>query len=469
MKSNSETVVYHSKEEVIDKLEKTYGHQFKEYDVNHRLNNPKNKGALGQVVEEGILGYPVNSRPEADLKNLGIEVKTTGIIKNKSGQLRAKERLTIDSINYTTIVNKDFEVSPVWEKTEDMLLVFYHFVYGIPYGDMRIIKAVLNTFTDEDKEILKKDYEYIISKINEGKAETISEGDTMYLGACTAGTGQLQKQPFSKIKAKQRKFCIKESFFTQLIRKYINNQEFEHITSLDKLKNSTFEIAIESTLAEFYSMNENDIRQKFLIKDNPNAKSRYERYVSKMLGIKGEANNTDEFLKANIILKTIRVQSNNKIEQSMSFPYFEFKDIVKENWEDSNIRNLLADQKFLLAIFKEKNGQMVFDHVQFWNMPETTIDDIGKRVFDEVKRVLLSGNIVREIKKNKEGKEIRYNNFPGMADNGIMHIRPHGRNANDVAELPVQDKLTGAKAYTKQCFWLNNSYVESIIGIKKKQ
>jgi len=112
---------------------------------------------------------------------------------------------------------------------------------------------------------------------------------------------------------------------------------------------------------------------------------------------------------------------------------------------------------------------MHFERIIFWNMPEQILYEVVKHAFDELKNVLSSGNIVREIKTNKLGKQIRYNNFPGMADNPVTHVRPHGKDASDTSPLPVTDKLTGLNSYTKQCFWLNNSYVGSIIGLTKKK
>lgn len=40
----------------------------------------------------------------------------------------------------------------------------------------------------------------------------------------------------------------------------------------------------------------------------------------------------------------------------------------------------------------------------FWNMPEQILDELVKPVFDELKNILSSGNIVREIKTNKSEK-----------------------------------------------------------------
>ena len=42
-------------------------------------------------------------------------------------------------------------------------------------------------------------------------------------------------------------------------------------------------------------------------------KNRYNTLIGKMLGINGNINRTDEFQKANIQLKTIRIEENNTI------------------------------------------------------------------------------------------------------------------------------------------------------------
>lgn len=119
-----------------------------------------------------------------------------------------------------------------------------------------------------------------------------------------------------------------------------------------------------------------DIKEKLSAEDNPKAKNRYERCIAKMLNINSDVNRTEEFLKANITLKTILVEENDTIEQNISFLYFDFEDIVNQKWENSDLRNLFATQKFLLAIFKRKAGEMRFERIIFWNMPEQTLDEL---------------------------------------------------------------------------------------------
>lgn len=62
--------------------------------------NSKNKGELGQMVEELYYHYKPNSSPEPDFREAGVELKTTGLKELKDMTLQIKERLVVDMINY---------------------------------------------------------------------------------------------------------------------------------------------------------------------------------------------------------------------------------------------------------------------------------------------------------------------------------------------------------------------------------
>ena len=64
----------------------------------------------------------------------------------------------------------------------------------------------------------------------------------------------------------------------------------------------------------------------------------------RILGIKG--NHAEEFEKASIAVKTIRIGKNDKIKESMSFPTFRFKELIEEEWEDSTFGNYLRETRF---------------------------------------------------------------------------------------------------------------------------
>ena len=98
-------------------------------------------------------------------------------------------------------------------------------------------------YPEEDLIIIKQDWEYIINKIKSGLAHELSEGDTMYLGACPKGadSSSVRSQPFSSIPAMQRAYCLKSSYMTSIVRNYVVPGMDENIASVEELHKKTFE------------------------------------------------------------------------------------------------------------------------------------------------------------------------------------------------------------------------------------
>lgn len=459
--------VYHSIQELLDQLKTGCGHTFSELDVNHRLTGEarNDKGALGKIVEEGVFHYSVNSRPEADFANLGVELKTTGYNKTRNG-LSFKERLPLNTFNYQKVENQKFEDSDMWHKCQQLLIALYEYLDGRTYGEMTLDSGFYHTFTPADIEVIKSDYNLLQNKIKSGKANTISQRDTNYLEACTAGAGHGKVDSAATahygVDLKPRKFALKPAYMTGVLRRLFSSGEIESVVDYEELKTKTIEEVITDRMSYYVGKDEDFFKNLIAGEEEP--KNRFERYAAKMLGIKGVINEADEFVKANILCKTIRVEEDGNIEQNMSFPAFSFLDVANQEWEDSDFREMMINRKFMFVIFKKINGKYQFSKVKFWSIPEEILDNDGRKVFEELKAVLLSGNIVRGFKTDKNGKTTRLNNFPKSASNPYIHIRPHGLTGADTNPLPVPDKLTGVTEYTKQCFWLKKSYIIEIIN-----
>jgi DNA mismatch repair protein MutH len=177
-----------------------------------------------------------------------------------------------------------------------------------------------------------------------------------------------------------------------------------------------------------------------------------------MLGIKG--NKAEEFEKANIVIKTIRIGANGKIKESMSFPAFRFVDIVQQEWETSDLYNYLSETRFLFVIYRfDKAGRLILRGSQFWNIPVKTLDTDVKAVWERAKKVISEGLIITYTKNGME------NNLPKMSENPVCHVRPHARDSRDTYDLP------DGRKYPKQCFWLNNGYILGEISdnLKKQE
>ncbi len=257
----------------------------------------------------------------------------------------------------------------------------YEHLVGKQKGDFRIDEVVLFSFPEKDLVIIERDWETIINKIRAGQAHELSEGDTLYLAACTKGANasSVRQQPFSEIPAKQRAYSLKSSYMTQILKKYIfgNAENPRIIRSADILHTQSFEEYIIDRVKAYYGMTQSQLKAHFGTESN--AKSLNDRLLARMMNVQGNIANTEEFQKAGIIPKTIRAQRNGKIKESMSFPTFDFIELSHEEiWEESELYNYLAPIKFMFVIFQERDdGQYVFERVKFWNIPNDDLDEVG--------------------------------------------------------------------------------------------
>ena len=422
-------------------------------------NKEKNKGGLGQLVEKYLFGIENNNNSEPDFMPAGIELKLTPYKKIRKGQLSAKERLTLNIIDFKEEYKNEFKTSHFWFKNNKIQLLWYLWEKGKDKKDLIITnEKLLELENSDDLKQIAEDWNYIIQKIKEGKAHEISEADTMYLGACTKGTNSLslREQPFNYIPAMQRAFCFRSSYMTQLVRKYIG--DYSNVEKVLKNKTDTFNEFVNNVIIKYKNKTQKELLKEFNI--NTNAKNINSILISRMFNIKGKLVLTEEFQKANIIPKTIRIEENGKIIESISFPYFKYTDIINEEWQTCKLKEELETTKYMFFVFKKEHNEYVFKGIKLWNMPEIDIEtyvmDMWKKTYNTIK----SGNIIKSIDING----IRKTNFVGSSENRVCHVRPHGRNTNDVCKLPVADKLTGVTEYTKHCFWLNNKYLQEVLS-----
>lgn len=411
--------------------------------------NKKRKGGLGELIEERFFHYQANNDARPDFPDAGVELKVTPYRKNKNGSLSAKERLIITMIDYMSVTEEPFYDSHLWSKANLILLVYYLYMEGIKNRlDYRIDYARLFTPPKEDVKIIEEDYNLIINKIRQGKAHELSEADTMYLGAAPKASTSADRrpQPYSSEMAKPRAFAFKNSYMTYVLNNYIvpGKRTYEPILSSDTKE--TFEQYVSNKINQYIGKTIEELCLLFEIENR--AKDIGALLAYRILGIKG--NQAEEFEKANIVVKTIRIGANNKIKESMSFPTFKFKELVKEDWDDCTFGNYLRETRFLFVVYKFNNlGELVLKGCKFWNIPFYDLEVEVKSVWERTKRILI------------EGVQLRYNgncvtnNLPKASENRVCHVRPHGRNANDTYELP------DGRQYTKQCFWLNNTYILS--------
>nr|WP_314115088.1 Sau3AI family type II restriction endonuclease [uncultured Leptotrichia sp.] len=291
---------------------------FKENELELEKTLSKNKGKLGNLIEEYYFYYKPNSNPNPDFLKANTELKVTPYIKNKNGELKAKERLVIGMIPNDKPIETDFEKSHVLEKLQLILLILYFYDKNKNKLDYSIdfvkLFSILGESCKKDLEIIKKDYRIIVDKIISGNAHKLSEGDTNYLGACTKGSTaekSLQKQYYGEELAKRRAFSLKQSYMSYVLNTYIvgNVSTYDSIVKEDEA--AYFEDVVLKKIYENTGLTIEELCKKYNIENKP--KHVNSILIYRMLGVKSE--NAEEFEKANIEIKTIRVEKKQPHER----------------------------------------------------------------------------------------------------------------------------------------------------------
>lgn len=452
-------------------LSDLYTTELKE-DESELFSDWNRKGGLGDLIEKHYFQYDLDNRQDADFKDARLELKVTPYKINKNKTISAKERLVISMINYHKIINEDFHQSSLWNKIENILMIYYLWKPEINYRlDYSIKFVYLYNPSKEDLLIILADFKTIQNKIIEGRAHELSEADTFYLGAATKSSSSsvLTTQPNSSIYAKPRAFSFKNSYMTYLLRNFIAKSplKYESITKDKNIKD--FEIYLKNIIDKYKNFVDKELFSRFLGHEQINAKNKYQLLIYKMLG----ANNKhiEEFEKSNLTVKTIRIEKNGKIIESMSFPTFNIKQLISEKWEESNIFNFFSETKFLFVIFEKSGEDYYLKGSKVWNMP---IKDIEGDLHSEWKRaqnIFKDGVELIPIERENNNYIVK-NNLPKLNNTNILHVRPHAAKSvykingviygNGMMNRDA-DALPNGDLMTKQCFWLNNKYIKKII------
>ena len=427
----------------------------------------RGKGGLGQLVEEYFFGIENNSRQEADFPEAGVELKVTPLRLGKNNQYEIKERLVCTMIDFTKDQKRTFEDSHILNKCSLMLIPFYLHLNRVPVQKLKFIYDVLWQIPDKDLLIMKQDYETIIAKIKAGKAHEISEGDTMYLGACRKGQ-KGDKDIFYKLPdgstastpAPKRAFALKIAYMKTILEfaKKTGGQGTyntsalvhgygKHLIEEEELKEKSFEDILLDRFEPYYGMSYDEL----VVEMNAiasGAKSKYFLIANAILTDKGErgidVTASEEFLKSGIVMKTIRLNKSGRPAEAMSFENIKYGEVMSEkNWFNSRLYELFT-QRFLFVVFQEDENKVErLKRAFFWTMPVKDLD-VAAGYWLNIKNAIKANHIAPEY-------------FYRESDHKNFHVRPKAKNAADVAVNPH-----GGTA-KKYCYWFNHDYIKSIV------
>src|SRR5690625_7889608 len=102
----------------------------------------------------------------------------------------------------------------------------------------------------------------------------------------------------------------------------------------------------------------------------------------------------EEFEKADIKVKTIRLKENNLPKEDISFPTFKYKELIETDWEDSDFKKIL-ESKFFFVFYQFEGENLILRKVKFWNMPYSDTLE-AKIVWEEMVNTVSNGEIRSE-------------------------------------------------------------------------
>jgi DNA mismatch repair protein MutH len=477
MKLNQERS-YSDLDTVMSLLLASKGKTFRELDVTGRGDSLGNKGSLGNIIEESVLRYPINSDRQADILvgNERYELKVTPLIHRAASKTVAKERLVVDIIDYLNLPDEVFPESTFWAKARNIIIVYYYDDRTDrkhqPRLDCKIADVVFLKYTADDLSTIREDWQFIHDKVSSGHADSLSESDTSYLAACTKGKNAASslraapapaEGPPKNIMAKQRAFSYKQSYMTAVIQRILGQNK--SMSRLPVGADETLNEYIQKRSRLYVGKTVRAIGDALKLPETT-AKGANSTLVMRMLGSdKSKIGQLEQFTAAGVNqVKTVVLYDDNLPRESMSFPAITEKQWAQwgdasVEWHDSFIYDFFEHNKMLIMAFratgsKRKDSDRLADTFVggfLWNMPEEDIERYVYPVWKDVHDLLVKHESTHYGHKNGE------NRLPGQGYNHVFHIRPHGRNSRDKVALP------NGEVIPKQGFWLDRTYVAKVV------
>lgn len=430
--------------------------------------DPRNKGEIGNIIQEFWFGLVPNSSEEPDFQAIGMELKIIPLEQRRQG-LTVKERTKICAINYFHLIEEEWESSHAKKKLEKILFVYFHY-----NNKNKLLSKVMNVDVWElkcipERLIIRADWEGVKRRVEDGSAHEISESQSRILAASRAGSGGVGEDGHPKDEVKQpnnasvpalkRAFSLKQSYTKQRWEEISKRSVFESVVAaLPGASHKNFE---ERLLEQLYKLEGIELAS-FAKQHNievPKGKGAVATIIKKAIGFKNVNARMRELDQTGTEIRVIPLRAiDKKPMEAVSFPAFSLKELEEEEWEEAELSEFVDRILFIPMLYEDKDTPVenaVFGRSFLWepSVEEWCIIEQEWRMYQEEIRIGKA-----KIKRVRRGtKIVEVTGLTKESSTRIIHVRPHGRDRTD------RDFDSHGNSVVKQSFWLNKDFVFQLV------
>lgn len=464
-------------EEIVERFDACLGKTLGEIDQTGIFaGKPKNKGVAGDVVEQSVLGYPADCRQDPDIEIDGVpyEVKTTGVIKDRSGgDYVAKEPMSITAVSVDRIWREEFSSSAFWHKLEHMLIAYYLYNEGraakvedtLEYAQFPFLGYDLHEWSEEDRKVLESDWRLVRDFVERVQVERL-DPDAEYPKISHELNRKLLYTDTAPKWPNPPRWRLKRSTVTALVQSCLGNvleRLPTHFSSYEELERECRNLRLR-----FGGMTAEEIAREVGFTGKLSGKSVNEGLIVRMFGGKAKKmSKVDAFAKAGIRCKTAVLKNGAvKMTEDTKFARIDFDEVTDEDvsWEESTALENFSG-RVLCAVFTEPSTEAplsdnVFLGFKWIEFGDSMIDE-ARRTWEETRRLILTGELEDVPSRRKDGALVLNKtgvpksapNFPKAKGAYAVFVRG---DSSDSTNKPLV--INGISMY-HQYFWLKKDWV----------
>lgn len=378
----------------------------------------RNKGRIGAVIEQSVLGYPADSdrRPDIVIDGRPWEVKATGLKEGARGGWCAKEPMSITAVAPEGIVTESFSTSAFWHKPERLLVVYYLYVrpgrgVKVEYAGFEFKGYDLHTWREVDRCRLEADWTTVREFV---RTALKGDVDTEMPNLSTLINPQLLYLDTSPKWPNRPRFRLKASLVTLMARERLDDglhmiPDQGGLSSMSELKahlHGISDACAGQTLEELAAPFNLPIKTK----SGRENKSLAEQVVVRLFtGHAGKISQVPLFAKAGIVFKTMTLTPTGGRTEDMKLnPSIDFDELCDPSveFEDSSFAVPFIDSTMVVAVFEERYRNCPLYQCRFIGFNTLwlgTYLDAARALWDGMRGLIFSDGLVDAPVLKKDG------------------------------------------------------------------